>query len=294
MTPDEFSAILKSSPEVSGDLIERIMADYSTSIKGNPLRVEYEDAVKGLSDLANELVTENMSDDALEAVARQLSQARRDLGVKYKDLSPELLKEYIYDVNLGRYKDPLGPTVDFLVGEEKSWTQIIESSYRPNPDVDELLSGFKEWMVKKMWSIECEYITNFEVRYEIVSNKDSSKMSLLRDGNIQKLGRISYGYYVIKDGLFVAVYLSCDKAIIQINSKKYVLDDESYKLNVVDIDKNIREFSLVQNNQIVESIKYKRQIEFDCWSTEDDLDMFSWIKTWYKKDKMKELLKNSI
>ncbi len=96
MTPDEFSAILKSSPEVSGDLIERIMADYSTSIKGNPLRVEYEDAVKGLSDLANELVTENMSDDALEAVARQLSQARRDLGVKYKDLSPELLKEYIY------------------------------------------------------------------------------------------------------------------------------------------------------------------------------------------------------
>lgn len=44
-----------------------------------------------------------MTDDELEAIAREASQARRDLGIKYKDVTPQPLRDFIYDVNNNRY-----------------------------------------------------------------------------------------------------------------------------------------------------------------------------------------------
>lgn len=37
-----------------------------------------------------------------------LHKARRNLGVKYKDATPQPLRDYIYEVNIDRYGDPLG------------------------------------------------------------------------------------------------------------------------------------------------------------------------------------------
>ncbi|MCP3872105.1 MAG: cell wall-binding protein [Desulfobacteraceae bacterium] len=85
-----------------------------------------------------------------EAIAKQLHQARRDLGVRYKNLTPKELKEYIYEVNEGRCGDKLGPTFDYLRNvKKKSYAEIIESAQRPNPDVDKLLGGFKKWLLTK-------------------------------------------------------------------------------------------------------------------------------------------------
>ncbi|WP_273322506.1 hypothetical protein [Vallitalea guaymasensis] len=147
MTSKELSDIIESNPELAQELIEKIASEFGTAIKSNPLRQEYENAVKGLSNLAQKLKADGLAD---EAIARRLHQARRDLGVKYKDLSPQLLKEYIYDVNISRYEgDPLGPTIDYLRRKGKSWADIINSSSRPNPDVDKLLGAFKQWIMKK-------------------------------------------------------------------------------------------------------------------------------------------------
>jgi len=49
---------------------------------------------------------------AEEQVARTLNQARRDLGIKYKNATPQPLRNYIYEVNMERYTDKLGPTYD--------------------------------------------------------------------------------------------------------------------------------------------------------------------------------------
>ena len=76
-----------------------------------------------------------------------MHQARRDLGVKYKDVSAPPLKEYIYDVNMGRYQDPLRPSFEYLVGKYNGdYHKIISASTRPNPDINRLLAGFKDWM----------------------------------------------------------------------------------------------------------------------------------------------------
>ena len=57
-------------------------------------------------------------------IAETLYKTRRELGVKYKNLTPDDLREYIYEA-------------------------IIKSSQRPNGNVDKLLKNFKEWLIKK-------------------------------------------------------------------------------------------------------------------------------------------------
>ena len=146
---NELIRIIKKSPPIGKEIISKISMKLGTSIKENPLRQAYENEVENLSELVKELKALNKSDEANEAIARQLNQARRDLGIKYKDLTPQLLKEYIYDVNLERYQDPLGPTVEFLLNQGKTWSEITESACRPNPDVDILLGGFEKWMIEK-------------------------------------------------------------------------------------------------------------------------------------------------
>ncbi len=64
-----------------------------------------------------------------EEVARTVSQMRRDLGVKYKDMTPPELRERIYTRNIKEYGDPLGPSIDHLrIVDKKSWEEIIESA----------------------------------------------------------------------------------------------------------------------------------------------------------------------
>lgn len=80
-------------------------------------------------------------------MAKILNQARRDLGIKYKNMTPQPLRDYIYEINMKRYNgDKLGPTYDALKKAGKSDMDIINSASRPNINIDKLLSGFEEWL----------------------------------------------------------------------------------------------------------------------------------------------------
>jgi uncharacterized protein RhaS with RHS repeats len=65
-----------------------------------------------------------------EEIARTLHAARRELGVKYKNLTPSDLRQRIYQRNLERYGDELGPSVDWLRQQGRTWEQIIRSAAR--------------------------------------------------------------------------------------------------------------------------------------------------------------------
>ena len=115
-----------------------------SGFKNNPLRQEYESEVRALKSYGEELLKSGKSE---EEVARTLNQARRDLGVKYKDMTPQPLRDYIYEINEARYGgDKLGPTYDYMKGEGKSDLEIIDSSSRPNTDIDSLLGDFENWL----------------------------------------------------------------------------------------------------------------------------------------------------
>lgn len=134
---------IKGSSKNVDDIVNQV----GDSIKNNPLRQEYENAVKDLGNYEIKLRTQGLND---KEIAELMHQARRDLGVQYKDLTPEPLREYIYEVNRQRYGDPLGGSFDFF--EEKymgNYQKIIEGATRPNADVDTLLKGFEDWLINQ-------------------------------------------------------------------------------------------------------------------------------------------------
>jgi hypothetical protein len=92
-----------------------------------PLRQAYVDEVNALGDAGRDMHAKGIPP---EQIARKLHQMRRELGVKYKDLTPETMREEIYARNLQKYGDKLGPSVDWLKARGKSWEQIIESASR--------------------------------------------------------------------------------------------------------------------------------------------------------------------
>lgn len=112
-------------------------------IKGSALRLEYEEKVRALKTLPQELRAEGLFE---EQIAREMHDRRRELGRQFKEEAPPLFCSYIYAATAAKYGDPLGPTFEML-REKKSCRQIIESATRPIEDLDDRLSldGFRAW-----------------------------------------------------------------------------------------------------------------------------------------------------
>jgi hypothetical protein len=98
----------------------------------------YTDEVAGLEKAGQDLLASGKSE---AEVAKILHQMRRDLGVKYKEMTPSDLLEYIYKFNEARYGDKLGPTFELLKQQGKTDAQIIASASRPLGDVKQLGSA---------------------------------------------------------------------------------------------------------------------------------------------------------
>ncbi len=100
----------------------------SGAAKGVPaLRAAYVSEVEGLSSVASKMRAAGSSS---EEIARTLHGLRRELGVKYKSLTPDNMLQQIYQRNLQKYGDKLGPSIDYLRQQGKSWDDIINSATR--------------------------------------------------------------------------------------------------------------------------------------------------------------------
>lgn len=133
--------------EKSAKITEKIGLD----IKNHPLRQAYEAEVAGLKEESKIMAKAGATQ---EEIARKMWERRREIGVKYKNVTPEPLRDYIYEVNKARYNDPLGPSFESLVKSAKKkmtepYQTIIESSSRPNGDVNGLLAKFEDWLNQK-------------------------------------------------------------------------------------------------------------------------------------------------
>ena len=101
------------------------------SIPKPKLRIEYETEVKRLKTLREKMIKAGWS---VEERAKVLSGLRRELGIKYKNMTPPDILEEIYRANRQDYGgDPLGPTVEYLRSHEKTWEQIEEGALKVGP-----------------------------------------------------------------------------------------------------------------------------------------------------------------
>ena len=93
-----------------------------------PLRQAYETDVKALQDQAD---SARAAGQEPETAARMLHAERNALKVKYRELSPPDKVKVYEQRNINKYGNPLGPTIEQLRAQGKTWEQIIESATRP-------------------------------------------------------------------------------------------------------------------------------------------------------------------
>ncbi len=93
-----------------------------------PLRKQYVEAVEALNQKVARMRAQGATN---EQIARTLHAERRALGVQFKELTPPEKLGEIYQRNLEKYGDKLGPTIEWLRQRGKTWDQIIESATRP-------------------------------------------------------------------------------------------------------------------------------------------------------------------
>ena len=112
-------------------------------IKDNPYRKIYEEEVRALAGMAEEMRKQCCTPGQ---IAKRLHGIRRAMGKETKMMAPPLFREYIFYATEQKYGDPLGPTFEQLL-KKKTFAQIIESASRPIEDLDERLTldGFVKW-----------------------------------------------------------------------------------------------------------------------------------------------------
>jgi RHS repeat-associated protein len=102
---------------------------------GVRLRQQYESAVRGLSEKADQMRAAGKS---AEEIARSLHAERRALGEQFKAMTPPDALEQIYARNFEKYGDRLGPSIEWLIQRglnqgksmDEIWNDIIESASR--------------------------------------------------------------------------------------------------------------------------------------------------------------------
>lgn len=110
---------------IDGEMVTN--AGTGSALSVPPLRIEYINKVDALKQTVQMLEAQGAT---TEQIARTVHQLRRDLGVEYKNLTPPDKLEEIYARNITIYGDKLGPTIDWLRAQGKSWESIIESATR--------------------------------------------------------------------------------------------------------------------------------------------------------------------
>jgi len=100
------------------------------------LRGLYTDEVAGLKQVGADLLRNGSNESE---VAMKLCEMRRQIGIKYKEMTPPDLLEFIYKFNEDRYGgDKLGPTYDFFKNMGKTDAQIIAGASVPLGDSKQL------------------------------------------------------------------------------------------------------------------------------------------------------------
>jgi 3-methyladenine DNA glycosylase Tag len=126
---------------MSEEHFDRLLQDRGTVLNGakirsvqfncmnrDPMRPEYEARVMTLHGRANAMRQDGSTP---EAIARAMHTARRQLCQVFKKQTLEPQRTRIFDRTRAVYGDPLGPSVEYLRTQGKSWEDIIDSASRP-------------------------------------------------------------------------------------------------------------------------------------------------------------------
>lgn len=125
------------APAIMGTAIEQIGSDiinYFLSPDQDDknevldLRQKYENDVRNLSQRAEQMKAEGIS---TEQIANALHTKRNELKIKYRKLTPTDKVKIFEQRNIQKYGNPIGPSIENLRSQGKTWEEIIDSATRP-------------------------------------------------------------------------------------------------------------------------------------------------------------------
>ena len=142
--------------DIGGDVAkasEKALSKFQTLSK---IRAKYVDEIKKMTEIANKALSNNLSPEELEKVARMLHKMRRSIGIKFKKMTPFLSRLKIYYRNIAPpwfpkvrmqkkwfkpsgYDSIYGPSFEWLRKRGKSFEDIIKTAIKPNKEINELL-----------------------------------------------------------------------------------------------------------------------------------------------------------
>jgi len=113
------------------------------------IRLNYEKEVNELVELGNSLKADGIN---IKIVAKTLCNFRRLIGIKYKYKRNIDYREKIFERNLKKYGDKLGPNFEYLENKYNgNYEKIINTSFRVNKDYEKLKkeNKFENWNLKR-------------------------------------------------------------------------------------------------------------------------------------------------
>lgn len=128
---------------------------------------------------------------------------------------------------------------------------------------------------EKKWTITNGYLNNFEKSLTVMNISNSNEISCKSREQLETM--LIVGFYVIKNKTLFGIIKKDDSMHFMIDNNLYNIDLLKIQFKVRNVDATTREFIAIIENEEIINLTYERQVVFDNWSTEDDLDFFAWL-----------------
>lgn len=143
---------------------------------------------------------------------------------------------------------------------------------------------------EKKWTITNRYLNNFEKSVTVMNISNSNEISCKSREQLETM--LIVGFYVIKNKTTFGIIKKDDSMHFMVDNNLYNIDLQKIQFKVRDIDATTRKFIAIIEKEEIINLTYERQVVFDNWSTEDDLDFFAWLTNLADSGRLNCILKN--
>jgi len=129
-----------------------------------------------------------------------------------------------------------------------------------------------------------KYLQNFENFQDVLEHRDVGIYSIKSKDDISV--EQTNGVYVYKEGQIIGIYASVDGPVFILNDSEYLLKFDRLHFDIEEASMNERKFTISKDNVTIFELKYPKIefVDYDPWSSEDDVDFFCWLVKMSKKD----------
>lgn len=143
---------------------------------------------------------------------------------------------------------------------------------------------------EKKWTITNGYLNHFEKSLTVMNISNFDEILCNSRKHLDTIHII--GYYVIKNNIVFGIIKDDDSTYFMISNNFYDIKIQNVNFVIRNINDTTREFIASAEQMELVNLTYERQIVFDNWSTEDNLDFFAWLTNLHDSGRLNCILQD--